>query len=389
MRSWSGVFAAFASTLLGLGLARFAYTPLIPALVDAHWFTPGEAAYLGAANIGGYLAGALLGVALARLLGVRRTLRLFMVITSASLFGCSLNWGFRWYLLCRLGAGFAAAVMMVTAAPSVLPGVEDRHRGLAGGLIFLGIGIGIAASGTLTPLLLPAGLPAVWVALGAAGSLLTLLAWGAWPPDPPPRAVAAARAAVGKPLLLLCSAYAISAFAQVPAILFLADFIARGLRHGTAAGAAMWAILGLGAAVGPVMAGAAADRIGEARALRILWLLQIAAFLLLAWPAPRIGQAAASALLGAGIPALVVLVLGWSRRLVPGTADDQRQAWSLATAFYAAGQAAGAYGLAYLFARSGDYRMLFLIGAGTMAGALLTGEVCSAGTDTRPRAPAH
>src|SRR5690348_16357662 len=58
--------AGLCASLVGIGLARFAYTPLIPALIDARWFLPGEAAYLGAANLAGYLAGALLAGRLAR-----------------------------------------------------------------------------------------------------------------------------------------------------------------------------------------------------------------------------------------------------------------------------------------------------------------------------------
>ena len=53
--------AGLCAVLVGIGLARFAYTPLIPALIAAQWFTAAEAAYLGAANLAGYLAGALLG----------------------------------------------------------------------------------------------------------------------------------------------------------------------------------------------------------------------------------------------------------------------------------------------------------------------------------------
>ena len=56
---------ACCATLLGVGLGRFAYTPLIPALIAAHWFTPGAAAYLGAANLVGLqMADALQGVEL-------------------------------------------------------------------------------------------------------------------------------------------------------------------------------------------------------------------------------------------------------------------------------------------------------------------------------------
>jgi predicted MFS family arabinose efflux permease len=372
---WGGVAAAFCSCLLGLGLARFAYTPLIPALIGAHWFSPGEAAYLGAANIGGYLAGALLGSALARRLGVRRSLRAFMALTCLTLFACSLNWGFGWYLVWRLLSGFAAAVMMVTAPPSVLPLVEARHRGLASGLIFVGIGLGIAASGSVAPLLLRAGLPAVWLVLGGAGTVLTMLAWNAWPTDAPVAPpVPGGRRRHGTALSLVCAAYAASAFAQVPAILFLADFVARGLHQGTGAGAAMWAILGAGALAGPLAAGFATDRIGAVAGLRLLWLTQILALALLAWPAGAIGQAGASVLLGAGIPGLVVLLLARTQTLAAPSPDARRRAWSFATTAYASGQAVGAYPLSFLFARTEDYRLLFIIGVAGMLAALGLGE---------------
>jgi hypothetical protein len=61
VRVWRGVLCAFCASLIGIGLARFAYSPLLPAIVGAHWFQPGTAAYLGAANLAGYLVGALLG----------------------------------------------------------------------------------------------------------------------------------------------------------------------------------------------------------------------------------------------------------------------------------------------------------------------------------------
>ncbi|WP_163144359.1 YbfB/YjiJ family MFS transporter, partial [Arhodomonas sp. KWT] len=51
--------AGAAATFAGIGLARFAYTPLIPAMVEAGWFSAAQSAYLGAANLLGYLVGAI------------------------------------------------------------------------------------------------------------------------------------------------------------------------------------------------------------------------------------------------------------------------------------------------------------------------------------------
>ena len=49
----TGLMATFA----GLGIARFAYTPLMPELISQGWFQDSQAAYLGAAALLGYLAG--------------------------------------------------------------------------------------------------------------------------------------------------------------------------------------------------------------------------------------------------------------------------------------------------------------------------------------------
>jgi Uncharacterised MFS-type transporter YbfB len=47
---WRAALSAASASLVGIGLARFAYTPLLPAIIDAGWFSPSQAAYLGAAN---------------------------------------------------------------------------------------------------------------------------------------------------------------------------------------------------------------------------------------------------------------------------------------------------------------------------------------------------
>ena len=46
---WRAMLSGTCASLVGVGLGRFAYSPLIPLLITEHWFTPSEAAYLGAA----------------------------------------------------------------------------------------------------------------------------------------------------------------------------------------------------------------------------------------------------------------------------------------------------------------------------------------------------
>src|SRR5918993_1356796 len=105
--AWRGTLAALCAILVGIGLARFAYTPLIPALVEAAWFTPAQAAYLGAANLAGYLAGALLGRAMAARIPVPILLRAMMLAAAISFFACAYPLPFAWFFLWRFASGVA------------------------------------------------------------------------------------------------------------------------------------------------------------------------------------------------------------------------------------------------------------------------------------------
>ena len=355
---WRGVLAALCTCILGLGLARFSYTPLIPALIGAHWFTPSEAVFLGAANMAGYLAGALSARLVMRRLGLRTTLRLLMVFATASLFACSQPVDFAWFCAWRLVSGFTGAGLIVLSAPSVLPFVPQARRGLAGGVIFTGVGVGIAGSGSLLPLLLAHGPAEAWLALSVAGVAMTVIAWNGWPKAPPRSNLPAQVSSTpsGTPLRLLFAAYATSAIGQVPAMLFLSDFVARGLGHGVAAGSHAWAVFGIGALAGPLSAGALADRIGFTAGLRVNWIAQILACLAMWWAPSAAVVVAAGLVVGAGIPVLVVLVLGRSQELAR---DAAPQAWSIATTCFAGGQVIGAYGLSWVFKQTADYRLLF------------------------------
>jgi predicted MFS family arabinose efflux permease len=370
--------AGTSASLVGIGLARFAYTPLIPALIAAGWFAPAAAVYLGAANLAGYLAGALFGRRLLAWATPPTVLRGMMLIATAAFFACAWPQSFAWYFVWRVAAGVAGGALMVLAAPTVLPHVPAGRRGLAGGAIFTGVGLGIAASGTLVPLLLGYGLAVTWCGLGVLSLALTLGAWGGWPADPAGTSPARPSPSDVRPpagparwaLWAVCVAYGLNAAGLVPHMVFLVDFIARGLALGLAVGAWYWVLFGAGALAGPLLAGALADRIGFAAALRAALAAQAAA---VALPALSTGTAAltVSALVtGAFVPGVVPLVLGRVQQLAGPDGAAQRAAWSYATTAFAVGQAAAAYGFSYLFARTGGYGPLFTLGAAALLAAL-------------------
>ena len=376
--------AGLCASLVGIGLARFAYTPLIPALIAAGWFTPAQAAYLGAANLAGYLAGALLARRIAALVPTGALLRTMMAVATAAFFACAAPLSFSWFFVWRFAAGIAGGVLMVLAAPVVLAQVPPARRGLASGAIFTGVGLGIAASGTLVPLLLRAGLSTTWCGLGALALGLTALAWGGWPrgravPAAPPASAPARHGRRPPALRALYVEYALIAAGLVPHMVFLVDFVARGLGRGLDVGGQYWVVFGLGAAIGPLATGQLADRIGFQRALRLALVVQTMAVALPALTAGPIWLALSSLAVGAMVPGIVPLVLGRVHELSPAGEPGRTAAWSFATVAFALGQAAAAYGFSFLFARAGDgYAMLFGLGAAVLALALTIDLVAAA-----------
>lgn len=386
------VLAAASATLLGIGLARFAYTPLIPPLITEGWFTAADAAYLGAANLVGYLAGALAGRRLAALAAPATVMRALMLLTAATFFAGAHPLSFAWYSGWRFVSGFAGGAMMVLAAPSVLPLIPPARRGFASGVIFTGVGLGIAASGTLVPLLLRIGLTETWWALGALSLLLTALVWPAWPSErPPPEASDPGRAGrprSGLPLNALYLEYALNAVGLVPHMVFLVDFIARGLGQGLSLGARYWVVFGLGAMAGPLLAGRGADAVGFRRMLRLAFVLQALAVGVVAVSEHAVALLVSSAVVGAFVPGVTTLTLGRARELTEGDEPRRRVAWGWCTAAFAVGQAAGAYALSAIYAAGAGYALLFVIGAAAIILALAVDLAAAALVHAKPRAAA-
>jgi MFS family permease len=366
--AWRATMAGLCACLVGIGLGRFAYTPLIPPLIEAHWFAPSDVLYLGAANLAGYLAGALLARRLAARLPVTMLLRAAMVLATLAFFACALPLSLAWYFCWRLVAGLTGGVIMVLAASAILPHTPPGKRGLVSGTIFTGVGLGIAASGTLVPLLLRGGLTETWCGLGVLSGLLTLISWHSWPPTGTTRALhlVSREGRAVSPLLIrgLVVEYGLNAVALVPPMIFLVDFIVRGLHRGLDSGARYWVLYGIGAMAGPLLTGHLADRTGFGPALRLAYFVQCAAIAVPAFTSGTIPLAVSCIAMGALTPGIVPLVFGRVHELFPHELARQQHAWSTVTTSYAICQAAAAYGFSFLFSRTGgDYRLLFALGA--------------------------
>jgi predicted MFS family arabinose efflux permease len=380
--------AALCANLVGIGLARFGYTPLIPALIAAGWFHPSAAVYLGAANLAGYLAGALGAQWIAARTGAAWSLRAAMALTTASLFACAFPLGFVWFFVWRFVSGATGGMLMALAAPAVMPIVPAERRGLAGGAIFTGVGLGIAASGTLVPALIRWGLAETWFGLGALALALTVLAWNGWPAAVPsaPKMAKRGLSSGSAPLLrALYLEYALNAVGLVPHMVFLVDFVARGLGQGLHAGAVYWIIFGIGALVGPLIGGHVGDRIGFRAALRLAYIIEAVCVALPLLSVSGAALVVSSFAVGAFVPGIVAITIGRMRELIPSDPAAQAAAWGFCTTAFAVGQAVAGYAFSYIFAQSENgYPALFTIAAAALVLALAVD--LAAGATTRRRA---
>ncbi|HEY1680183.1 MAG TPA: YbfB/YjiJ family MFS transporter [Candidatus Tumulicola sp.] len=363
------LIAGLCATLIGVGFARFAYTPLLPPLIAQHWFPEAAVVFLSAANLAGYLLGALGGRWMAARSSNVAVLRTMQLLVAAAFIACAFPLSIDWFFAWRLLSGIAGGAIVVLVAAAILPSVPKEREGAASGAIFLGVGVGIAASGTLVPALLAhVGLTGTWIGLGVVSLALTLANWTAWPEAShrPQLQVtlknAPERAARGYGSTLLDVVYGCMAVGLVPPMLFFVDFVARGLRDGTGAASLLWIVYGVGSMCGPLAYGWLTDRFGATRAIRCALLLQIVALAALSVSSNVAVLSVVAFVVGSFPPGIVPLTLGWLREIYPNDAPRQNAKWSRATVVFAASQAVAAYAYSAIFVNSArDYRLLFVI----------------------------
>lgn len=385
---WGIVGAAAAAVLVGNGLARFAYSPLLPVLIGQGWFSPGAAAYLGAANLLGYLVGALAARPVAQRVGMRAALRGGMLLAAMSLLACCVPMPFAWFFVWRLVSGVMGGVLMILGPSLALARVPLRWRGLASGLIFTGVGAGIAASGTLVPMLLEWGLTTAWLGLGLVSLLLTAVVWGAWPRVAPSRLPAGGAAGEGPSWAFvgLCVSYGLCAVGLVPHMIFLVDYVARGQGRGLAAGSVAWVLFGLGALCGAVVVGRVMDWVGAAAAMRITIAVEFGCVVVLAFVSDPMGAGVGAFVAGLCVSGLSTVMLGRVQEVAGSDLGRRQRRWTEATVAWAIGQAAAAYGMAWLYAETHGYAALLAAAAAALvaAGAVEVGSVLVVG-ERRPQ----
>jgi len=373
-----GGMLALASSL---GVGRFVYTPILPAMAAALALTKAGAGLIASANFVGYLAGALL-TAMPRLPGGRRAWFLgALAIGAATTAGMALVGSMGGFLLLRFLGGAASAFVLVLGSALVLQRLAERGRSGLAALHFAGVGTGIALSAALVSAMQAAGFGwrSLWLASGAlAGIVVPITAWLVPSTDITAAAVPSTSRHPGKLVrglgaLSLC--HGLFGFGYVVTATFLVAAV-RAAPDARSLEAVVWIVVGVAAAPSTALWGRAGARWGVLCAYGLACLAEavgVAAGGL--WPTPA-GALLASVLLGGTFMGITALGFAAARALAP---EQQRRSFALMTAGFGVGQIAGPVVAGWLLDQTGSFALPSLIAAGALvAGAVLAGRTAFA-----------
>ncbi|MCG8099459.1 MAG: YbfB/YjiJ family MFS transporter, partial [Candidatus Thiodiazotropha taylori] len=136
--------AGILSLILTLGIARFAYTPLLPIMQQQAGLGISEAGWLASINYIGYLSGAIIAALISDLMLKDRLYRIGLIVAVVTTIGMGMTENFWIWSMLRFFAGLSSAAGLLLGSGLILNWlIRHDHRSELG-IHFSGLGAGIA-----------------------------------------------------------------------------------------------------------------------------------------------------------------------------------------------------------------------------------------------------
>jgi predicted MFS family arabinose efflux permease len=375
--------AGMIALAVAMGIGRFAFTPVLPLMQTDLGVTIAQGGWLASANYLGYLVGAVVATrpGPSPCVLLRAGLVLVVVTTAAMAFPAS--WPL--WAMVRFAAGVASAWVLIGTAALCLGRLAEPGRSKLSGIVFAGVGLGIAIAGVLCQGTAIAGWNSrtVWWALAVVAGLGTTLAWyglaarsgsepGSYGSSPAVATGVADRRmpTAGGPILVLC--YGLFGFGYILPATFL-PAQGRALIDDPAVFGWIWPVFGLAAMASTLLAA----RHGGTSSRRDRWAaaqIVMAAGVVL----PVIWEALAALILAAlcvGGTFMIVTMIGMQEARAVAGANAQSLMAAM-TAAFATGQLLGPLAVGATSTLGWPIEAtLLLAAAGLVASTLLLGVV--------------
>lgn len=369
-----------------LGLARFGYSLVLPAMQTGLGLDNASAGALATVNLVGYLTLSLVGGALASRYGPRLVASVGMTATAIGMFATgtagSLWSAMFWRGLTGLGSGASNVPVMGLMSAWFGP----RLRGLASGIAVAGSSIALILTGPLVPRILAAfpesGWRITWYLFGGAALLLALLGavllrnepsdvelqplgGGANLVQATPRATGLQWRKVYRwpAVWHMGGVYAAFGFSYIIYMTFFVRYLTGEVGYTSQAAGNLFMVMGWFSLGCGLIWGTLSDLIGRKAALVLVYGIHATAFSLFAlWPQPA-GMTISAILFGLtawSVPAIMAAACGdlLGSRLAPA-------ALGFLTLFFGIGQALGPFVAGKMADASGSFSSSFLLASAT------------------------
>jgi predicted MFS family arabinose efflux permease len=392
-RSVGLAFGGLAAMTAALGIGRFVYTPILPAMLGALGWSKSDAGLIASANFLGYFVGALLAGLPFVMLRPRFWLLTALAVSAVSTAAMAVPSDIASFAGLRFIGGIASAFVIVCASTLVLERLSGSGRAPLSAIHFAGVGFGIVVSAVAVSAMSAsgAGWRSLWIGSGSISMLFTVVAAmlipaaSEAPVASSPTASRAGPAGTG----MLAVAYGLFGFGYVITTTFLVAIV-RLTAEIRVLEPWIWILFGLAAIPSVAIWARLGQRIGAMNAFAVACLVEaIGVAASVEWVTIT-GVCFSALLLGGTFMGLTALGFIAARVL---SAGHPHRAFGRMTASFGIGQMVGPTLAGFLSERLGDFRVASLIAAGALVAAaalvIRTSWVAAADAGAERAIPAH
>ncbi len=364
-------FGGLASMTAAIGIGRFVYTPILPAMLAALGWSKSDAGMVASANLLGYFIGALLAGRPFVIARPRPWLLAALTISAVSTAAMALPSDMASFVSLRFIGGVASAFAIVCASTLVLERLSASGHGSLSAIQFAGVGFGVVISAIAVSAMLAAG--ASWRSLWVgAGSLAILAAVGAAllipaaeESGPPMKADAPGAAPSGMGTMVV--AYGLFGFGYIITATFLVAIV-RLTNEVRVLEPWVWTLFGLAAIPSVTVWNWLGKRIGILNAFAAACAIEAVGVAISVEWATIPGICLSALLLGGTFMGITVLGFMAGRML---SAGHPHRAFARMTASFSVGQMIGPTLAGFLSQWLGDFRVASLIAAAALIAAAM------------------
>ena len=367
------LIAGIISLIIGVGIARFAFTTLLPFMLN-DYLNVTHTGILAAFNFAGYLSGAIFAVFIKDINQKVFYFRIGMILCVLATLSLGLTHNETLWLILRVIAGFGTAMAMIVGSAIVMYKLDYQDKTKAMGIHFSGIGIAILLTDIISKFVLyiNSTWEIAWVVLSIFGFVITLYSVHILSFD---------RVQEGEVkqfkfntsifsfyVIILTIVYFTEGVGFVVQATFLPDII-NSIEGLEGYGGYTWTIVGISAIPSTILLMRLAYKYGSVNIIIFAMLLQVAGILIPVFTSDIYFNLFSGALYGGTFAGLVALFMNAAGRIAPHNPVILMATFTTA---YGVGQVSAPLYSVALFEYSGSYDMtLILTGFIVFSGALL------------------